>query len=171
MAVKIKPEYSINLNTLLKEQNLTGKQLAEMIPTSEQTISKARTGVRLTLDIAKRIQELYPEYNLLWILGRSDAKRNADVKAFFETVRRFEEREAMTRKEDFFSSIVNIAIYCGFGAEYDGTTLVIEDRPTVSLDDSVEGIDLNVETDCKELIEDVVAFMKYRLQKAIERGR
>ena len=166
-----KPDFSLNLETLLKEQGLTGKKLAALIPTSEQTISKIRSGIRISMPIARKIHELFPSYNLLWILGASEYKTNEDIKHLFEKVHELEERDAVSKKNDFFSAVADIAIYCGFGAQYDGETLVIEERPKAYYDDDVEGINLNVEADCNELVEDLVAFMNYRLQKAIERGR
>ena len=169
--IKPKPKYSLNIETLLSEQGLTGKALAAMIPTSEQTISKVRSGIRISMPIARRINELFPEYNLSWILGESDYKTNEEIKQLFDKVHEIEEREAVTKKNDFFSAVANIAVYCGFGAQYDGKTLIIEERPRAYPDDDVEGINLDVECDCYELIEDLVAFMNYRLQKAIERGR
>ena len=64
-----KPLFSQRLEELLKDKNLKKQDLAKMLGTTPQTISKACNGIRLSLPLARKIITVYPEYDIGWILG------------------------------------------------------------------------------------------------------
>lgn len=167
---EIKPAFSRNLNTLLLEQKITGKELAEMIHTSEQTISKARNGIRLTKDLAESIINLFPQYNITWLLGYTQIPTKKESEELIHKAALATVKNAMIKEQDFISGIVYIAKYCGLEAEYNEATLSLHERIQYYPDEAVPGIDLDIASECEELFQDITAFMKYRLQKAIDRG-
>lgn len=160
---KIKPDFSKNLETLIEDQGITKKQLAEMIPTSVQTISKACNGVRLTKDKAERIVELFPEYNIAWLIGWSNVKLKADADAAKLNENLAIAEAYLDIENKFFSSICYLSNFAGYKATYNNGALTV--KPSYKYGETVTIDDLS------ELKEDIVAFMKYRMKKVIEKGR
>ena len=63
------------LKTIIKEQGMTQSALAKKINLSQQSITKIiHEDANLTDDRARDIINLFPQYNLLWLLGQSDNK-------------------------------------------------------------------------------------------------
>ncbi len=66
----IDAERGKRLKTIIEEQKITQKRLAELIHISPETLSNIINGkANLTEDNARRIVDLYPEYSLFWLLG------------------------------------------------------------------------------------------------------
>lgn len=171
---KIKPAFSDNLETLINDQGITKKQLAEMIPTSVQTISKACNGIRLTRSMAERIIELFPEYNLAWLMGISELKLKTDVDAAMHKAARAVGEAYVDMETKFYSSICYLSTYAGYKATYANGVLTVN-KDHVDYYGGVYTLIRDYETvtvdDLSELKEDIVAFMKYRMKKVIEKGR
>lgn len=78
--VKINPECGKRLKIILEEQNITQKNLSEMINLSQQTISQIIQGkATLTAENVDRIISLFPQYNIYWLLGYDKCKTNDEV--------------------------------------------------------------------------------------------
>lgn len=78
--VEIKPEPAERLKQLCDEENIKQQELAAMICTSPQTISKIiNRKSSLTEDNAARIVALYPKYRFEWLMGYDPYKTNAEL--------------------------------------------------------------------------------------------
>ena len=78
--VEIKPEPAERLKQLCEEENIKQQELASLICTSPQTISKIiNKKSSLTEDNASRIVALYPKYRFEWLMGYDPYKTNADL--------------------------------------------------------------------------------------------
>ena len=160
---KIKPKYSVHLEELIKEQRITKKQLAEMIPTTVQTISKACNGVRLTPDKAQRIIELFPQYRLSWLLGYDDFKTDDDISNFEDNV-----NDIANKMEDLLvRSMRAISHLCGYYILIDENR--IELCPAGNKDVNFKPISINHDI-FEEFEEDVINFFSLRLSNLVKRG-
>lgn len=169
----VKPDYSKNLETLLKEKGLLKKDLAEMVHTSVQTISKACNGVRLSKGLAEDIIALFPEYNISWLLGYSSYKLESDVDLLREQIEKtlLQRSEIQWKKlEGFYEDVASIACYVGFNAEYKDGLFAVEPSYEMRSKQDYEAIKLRANPDeMEELREDIISFMSYRLTKLIKR--
>ena len=162
---KDKPTWSRNVEEIITvDLDITKKEFAELIPTSPQTISKACNGVRLSKGLAIRICELYPEYNLAWVLGMSPNKYVADENAAQAAFRQLFEERLMERERRFFEGVFYLADYAGFSCGFDGEKLSIAENASAEPETFTQN-------ELRELKEDVSAYMKYRVRKLLERGR
>lgn len=167
---KDKPQYSVNLEVLIKEQGITKTALADRVHTSVQTISKACNGVRLTKYMAKSIIEEFPEYNEGWLLGYSNLKYKHDVdKLFLEEAEKHQ--QARQHEETVFDTIARLAVDVGFNTYFDGSVMTIE--PSEELEkQGYKPVALTFRNGkLLELQEDIEAFMKYRFETIIRRGQ
>lgn len=163
-----KPAYSRHLEELLKEQNLKKKELAAMIYTSAQTISKACNGVRLTPELANDIIGFFPEYNIAWLLGFSEIKLKKDADMIL-----VEEHEdhinAAQQQETIFDTIARLGNDVGFETSFNGTVFTVEPSKELS-DQGYEPISLTFkDNQLNEFQEDIVAYIKYRFESLIKR--
>lgn len=166
----LKPEYSVNLETLIAEVGITKKALAEKIHTSPQTISKACNGIRLTQSMAESIIELYPKYNVGWLLGYTKVKFKADSA---KAILRDHERSvnSWNVQETVFDTITRLARDVGFEAYFNGSLMTVE--PTAELaEEGYKTVVLSFSNSkMLELQEDVAAFIKYKFQTIVKRNQ
>lgn len=177
---KEKPLYSLRLEELLHDKGLHKYQLAELIHTSPQTISKACNGIRLTKATVDEIVKLYPEYNASWLLGYDTAlkyvadqeKRDASFKELYEILigerktpeieKLYKERNAQRLAD--IKRLIPVIEYSGLNAELLGDNYL-------TVFDNEKNYDSFRFDKLTELEEDIKAFLKYRLQKLMEKGR
>ena len=171
----LKPSYPERLEELLKDKKLTKKELAEMIHTSPQTISKACSGIRLTQATAEDIVNLFPEYNLAWVLGQDNApKYVADIDPDWE-----QKLIAMLHKDSSdpemiaFNEetiyILGLDMVCrGLGYEVDRGHSP-DDPITFRNKDGTELVLTSEEFE--EFTEDLYLFLKLRLNRFMKKGR
>lgn len=76
---EINPVRAERVKILMKRENINQTQLAELIPQTQQNISRILTNKQpLTEENAKRIVELFPGYRLQWLLGYDDVMTQTD---------------------------------------------------------------------------------------------
>lgn len=120
--VKINPLCGERLKEVLREQDLTQSKLSKIMPLSQQTISHIIQGkANLTEANAKRIIELFPNYNLAWLLGIDDHKTKSEVvheasKLIYSD---------LVRQKKAYSSMLYLIHLCGFDVTLD-ESLIIE---------------------------------------------
>lgn len=167
---KLKPSYSANLEELIKEQNIKKKELAELIHTTPQTISKACNGIRLTQPMAESIVENYPQYNVAWLLGLSGFKYKKDAEAYF-LQQHTKHIEASRYQETYIDTVARLARDAGFDANYNGSVFSI--GPTKELEEQgYKEIVLSFKNPkMLEIQEDINDFIKYYFERIIKRGQ
>lgn len=165
-----KPAYSVNLETLLAEQGIKKNALAKQIHTSPQTISKACNGVRLTQSMAESIIKLFPEYNIGWLLGYSTQKLKIDAdKVFLKEAEAHQ--KARQHTETFFDTIARLGEDVGFETYFNGNCMIVEPSTELS-EQGYEPVTLTFQDGkLTDLQDDFVAFIKYRFEVIIKRGR
>ena len=105
----IKPEYSIHLEELLKEKGLKKQELAAMIHTTPQTISKVCQGIRITRSIAESIVKEFPEYYIGWVLGwKGSPKYLKDVRVQIESAEKKQDKLFLI----CMSSFLMVLLWC-----------------------------------------------------------
>lgn len=80
--IKINPKQSERLKLILKEQDITQKELSKQIYLSEKMISVIINGkASITYDTATKISDLFPDagYRYQWLMGYDDHKTNRDL--------------------------------------------------------------------------------------------
>lgn len=166
----LKPAYSVNLETLIAEKGITKKELARKIHTSPQTISKACNGIRLTQSMAESIIELYPEYNIGWLLGYTRVKYKAErdkaiLKQHEKSLKSWDVQETV------FDTITRLARDVGFEAYFNGSVMTVE--PTAELlEEGYKEVALTFsDNKLLELQEDVAAFIKYKFLTIVKRNQ
>ena len=167
---KLKPQYSANLETLIKEQNITKKDLAGMIHTSAQTISKACNGVRLTKPMAESIIKEYPQYNIAWLLGLSGVKYKKDVDAYI-LQEHTKSVEASSYQETYYDTVARLARTAGFDAFFNGSVFTIGPSKELAEQGFEEVILSFKNAKLLEMQEDINAFIKYYFECIIKRGQ
>lgn len=172
---KIKPAYSLNLETLIDEvridgKKITKKQLAKLINTSPQTISKACNGIRLTKETAESIVNLFPDYNIGWLLGYSNLKYKNDVgKMYLEQA--LVSQAARQHQEASLDTIARLANDTGFNTFFDGRIMTVEPNEDLK-NQGFSPVTLTFKDKAlSNLQDDVYAFIKYRFEVIIKRGR
>ncbi len=163
---KVNPIPGQRLKKILTKEKKTSKWLCEHIYLTPPTVSDIINGrANLTRENAEKVIELFPNYNISWLLGlvgdhlmyAKDAEYNAiPLKAFYETIREQHISEDMKLLE-------SISKYAGYNAEYICERLVLIDKNGEVSEFSLDQL--------KELQDDIKAFLQYRLQKLIEKGR
>ena len=167
---KIKPPFSENLEALIKEQDISKRELARLLCTTPQTISKACNGIRLTKTLAEDIVELFPEYNIGWLLGYSNLKYKEDVaQEYLKEL--LVHQEARMKEETPLDTIARLACDAGFDVFFDGRTMEI--NPNKELEEQgYNPVTLTFKNNAlSNLQDDVYAFIKYRFEVIIKRGR
>lgn len=163
---KIKPLFSTRLEELLKDKHLKKYELAEMIYTSPQTISKAANGIRLTKATAEDIVALFPEYNLSWLLGQEGAtKYVADIGRGIDELKALYERKRNSLRADYVEGLANVCNYIGgYHADWNIDSMTFERMS--------DGSSMVFSySELLEFEEDINAFFQFRLQKLFEKGR
>lgn len=174
---KINPICGQRLKTILNEQKMTQKELAKRLFMTSPTINDIINGrANLTRDNAERVIELFPEYNISWLLDIDDPVSLLLGKAddFYKYAVKEEDKEILLLKATYKSerqkyitaelkALSNLCKFVGYKTECDGESLSI----TTSQDEKVT-FALGSLT---ELQEDAKAFIDYRLKKLVERGR
>ena len=165
---EVKPEHSIRLKCLLDNEDIKQKQLSKMIPISQQTISKIVQGHQpLTTGLAERIIEKFPQYSLQWLLGYVDdrymfaedyAKHMDEITQLF--IQNDRDKEKYLKK-----GIEQIAYSCGFEVSFGVGRLTVKPNEELAESGYTEST-----IELSSFLEDVQAFMTYRLSKAVKRG-
>lgn len=170
---EVKPAYSKNLEELIKDQGIRKQDLAEKIPTSVQTISKACNGIRLTKSLAERIVELFPQYYIGWLLGYPGSpKYISDLQIQVESEKKQAKQRSVSLNEKFFETISEMctSYVPGINADYENGSLIIKSIvfPDEAEDDSYSEVSsILKKEELQELKKDVIAFLEYRLSKEI----
>ena len=151
------------LKELLKDQELTQKELAEKLYTSQQTISKAVTGKQYTRATAEAIQKLYPQYQLGWLLGTSDFKTESEERSFWKSVDEFYRQE----RNDALIALIN-----GTNYEFDDGSFWGDQSAPLLLKkkrSKAQAIEVNKEW-LQELEEEVKALIAFQCERAIRKA-
>ena len=161
---KIKPLYSKHLEELLKDKGLKKYQFAEMIPISVQTISEACNGKGMSKHLAERICELFPEYNLSWVLGQDAPKYVSDVEKQKQELKHTLMQQQLDRVVSQYLNIAAVCTDAGYSMTWNLHNVTIKDSRT-----GYERVLTLDEFD--EFREDFAAFLTYRLGKLMVKGR
>lgn len=154
--------YSERLRTLIEEENITQKKLAEIIGTTEQTISKAVTGKRMTKRLAREICVAFPRYNVEWLLGYNFPKYAEQNPAdALELLYQIAYNEKVNRSDIIAESLASIASVIGFIAVYQEGRLKITNKDLKQATLSSEELE--------ELREDTAALLAYRFNKILKK--
>lgn len=162
---KMKPESVERLNEIIREQNVTQKQLADLVKTTPQTINKACRGERLTKDMAESIVKAFPDagYNVAWLLGYSRHKTIEDQERSIQLFKDTFEEVTIKRRAELTIVLAKLYLLAGFPTTYNAVSMTVKDH---------DGKSITLQMDeLKELEDDIFAFLKYRLRKLIEKGR
>lgn len=174
---KVNPICGQRLKTILTEQKMTQKTLAQRLFMTEPTISDIIHGrANLTRDNAEAVINLFPEYNISWLLGLDDSVSLllGQDDDFYKYSVREEDKGTLLLKAVYKSerqkhvtaeleALSNLCKFVGYEAVYDGETLFITTNRNEKLSFALESL--------TELQEDVKAFLDYRLKKMVEKGR
>lgn len=160
---EIKPLYSQHVEQLLKEQHITGKQLAKMIHTSEQTVSKMRTGLRLSRNNAELINAHFPQYSVAWLLGLTPHRTEEEHEKGVQALKEIFNEAVIKRRAELTITLASLYDFAGFPTEYNSEGMTVTDK-------SGREVTLSLE-ELKELEDDIFAFLRYRLNKLMEKGR
>lgn len=160
---ELNPVCGERLKALCKAEGISQEELAEIIETSSQTISKAAKGKRLTLNIANKIIDAFPKYNISWLLGYSPHMYKSDEEAAAQQWKECFDEAVIRRRAELTITLASLYDFAGFPTEYNSEGMTVTDRSgrevTLSLDE------------LKELEDDIFAFLRYRLNKLMEKGR
>ena len=154
---------AVRLKELLKDQELTQKELAEKLYTSQQTISKAVTGKQYTRATAEAIQKLYPQYQLGWLLGTTDCKTESEERSFWKSA----DESCRRERYDALLSLINGTNYDlddgSFWREQSARLLLKKKRS------KAQAIEVNMEW-LQELEEEVKALITFQCERAIRKA-
>ena len=170
---KVKPAFSNHLEELLKEQGLQKKELAKLIFTSPQTISKACQGIRLTRPMAESIVGIFPQYYIGWLLGYPGSpKYVSDLQVQVESEKERAKQRSSSLNEQFFEILAEMctSYVPGINADYEDGLLTIKTvlfPESVADDSNSEVSSILKKEELQELKKDVIAFLEYRLSKEI----
>ena len=160
---ELNPVCGERLKALCKAEGISQEELAGIIGTSSQTISKAAKGKRLTQNIANKITEAFPKYNTPWLLGYSPHMYKSDEETAAQQWKECFDEAVIRRRAELTISLASLYDFAGFPTEYNSEGMTVTDRSgrevTLSLDE------------LKELEDDIFAFLRYRLNKLMEKGR
>ena len=167
-AKKIKPEQSVRLKSLLDNEDIKQKQLSAMIPISQQTISKIVQGhAPISNSLAERIIELFPQYSLQWLLGYVDDRYMfaEDYAKHMDEITQLFIQNERDKAKYLQRGIEQIAYSCGFEVSYSVGKLTVKPNEELKESGYTEST-----IELSSFLEDVQAFMTYRLSKAVKRG-
>ena len=160
---ELNPVCGKRLKELIRDEGLTQEQLALEIGVSSQTISKACTGKKLTQNIVDKIIERHPEYNAAWLLGYSEHRYLSDVETAIKEWKDIFAEAVIRNRAELTISLASLYRIAGYPTEYDSEGMTITGRDGNKVSFTLDEL--------QEIEEDIFAFLRYRLQKLVEKGR
>lgn len=161
-----KPLFSKHLEELLAEKGLRKNQLAKMLNTTPQTISKACNGIRLSKELALEVVRLFPEYNLSWVLGQEDSiKYVAYIKDDYCRYEKQYEQIQHALRSNFIEGLITV---CNNVSGFSVTNAPEEMTLEIAQKGTKRAFTYS---ELDEFQEDVKVFMRFRLNKLMEKGR
>lgn len=168
--VEIKPIRGFRVKQLCTELQITQAELARKTNISVQAISGMINGkVNVTETSANAIHEAFPQYSFKWIMGYSDYKTVLEEKlANADKVH----GKAVMEMDGFrsFASVNGFSVNIPDAGEINEYTEADIFKHWFTLSNGKQSVELST-TEMGNLIDDISDYIKYRLNRYIEKGR